>query len=131
MSAAFPPTAYVAAVRAALDALPGPGLRFRPADRRLVLDLYRRGVPIEAFRTALLLATLRRLVRDASLPPLAPVRSLNYYLPVVDEMLANPPDPGWVRHLAARMARLKPQLGQKPTSVPSSLVQNSAFPDEL
>ncbi len=36
------------------------------------------------------LASVRRLFRDPSLPPLPLIRSLNYFLPVIKEVSANP-----------------------------------------
>lgn len=123
------PSTYLAALRAALDELPGPPLRFRATDRRLALDLYRRRVSIDVVRAALRLATLRRLVRDPDRPQLSPVRSLYYYLPVVDELLRQPLDPAWGRYLVSRLARLKSQASTGASSL-SAPVQNSAFPRE-
>ena len=101
---ASPSSAYVAAIRATLHELPGGPLRLRPADRRLALDLHRRSVPLDVLRSAIFLATLRRLSRNPGLPSLAPVRSLSYFLPVLDELLAQPLDPAWGDHLARRLA---------------------------
>ena len=123
------PSAYVAALRATLDELPGPPLRFRATDRRLAIDLYSRRVPIEVVRAALYLATLRRLTRDVDRPQLAPVRSLYYYLPVVDELLRQPLDPAWGHYLVSRLARLKSQAATG-ASILSAPVQNSAFSNE-
>jgi hypothetical protein len=39
---------------------------------------------------ALLLASARRLFHDPSLPPLPPIRLLNYFLPVIREISASP-----------------------------------------
>ena len=115
MSASLTPRAYVTAIRAALEDLPEPHGGFRPDDRRFAIELHRRGVPIEIFRAAIRLATLRRLLRDPALPRLAPVRSLRYYLPVLDELLRTPPDPAWLDYLAARVARLGgPRLRDNP-----------------
>ncbi len=49
-------------------------------DRQLARDLCRRGVPLRTVRVALLLATARRTLRSG--PPLPPVRTLHYFLPV-------------------------------------------------
>lgn len=114
MSASLTPRAYVTAIRAALDDLPEPHGGLRPDDRRLAIELHRRGVPIEIFRAAIRLATLRRLLRDPALPRLAPVRSLRYYLPVLAELLRTPPDPTWLDYIAARVARLGPRLRDNP-----------------
>ena len=130
MTAILSGTNYVAAVRATLRDLPEPRPGLRPTDRRLTLDLHRKGVPIEIFRAAIRLATLRRLTRDPDLPPLAPVRSLYYFLPVLDELLRTPPDPAWLTYIDASLARLKPP--SPPTSVrrPSAPVQFSAVSSE-
>jgi hypothetical protein len=86
-------------------------------------------VPIEVLRAALQLATFRRLARDADRPQLAPVRSLYYYLPVVDELLAQPLDPAWSHHLASRLAKLK-SVATHGGSFTSAPVQNPALPSE-
>ena len=38
----------------------------------------------------MLLASLRRLIRPAELPPLPPIRSLAYFQPVIEELLVHP-----------------------------------------
>lgn len=99
---------YLDAVLATYAALPGTPPRPSRQDRRLALDLCRRGVPLRAVRTALLLAAARRTIRSG--PPLPPVRTLHYFLPVIEEVLALTPDPGYVDYLAAK---LKPFASQK------------------
>ena len=49
--------------------------------------LYQRGVPLLAVENALVLAAARQLARPASAPPLGTIRSLAYFLPVIDEAL--------------------------------------------
>jgi hypothetical protein len=49
--------------------------------------LYQRGVPLLAVENALVLAAARLLARPASAPPLGTIRSLAYFLPVIDEAL--------------------------------------------
>lgn len=44
-------------------------------------------VPLLAVENALVLAAARRLLRDPASPPLRTVRSLAYFLPVLDELL--------------------------------------------
>ena len=99
---------YLEAVLATYAALPGTPARPSRQDRRLALDLCRRGVPLRTVRTALLLAAARRTIRSG--PPLPPVRTLHYFLPAIDEVLALPPDPGYVEYLAAK---LKPFASRK------------------
>lgn len=124
---------YLDAVLGTYSSLPGTPARPSRQDRRLARDLCRRGVPLRAVRTALLLAAARRSIRSG--PPLPPVRTLHYFLPVVEEVLELPPDPGYVQYLAAK---LQPLVAEKDrlcaaratSSRPRRQTrQNSALPD--
>ena len=92
---------YIETVLATYSSLPGTPSRPSRQDRRLARDLCRRGVPLRTVRTALLLAAARRTLRSG--PPLAPVRTLHYFLPAIDEVLDQPPDPRYVDYLAAKL----------------------------
>lgn len=72
-------------------------------DIRLAHDLYRRKTPAEIVEAALLLATVRRLYRDPSLPKLAPIRSLRYFLPVIEEIIAGPPPGDYLSYLRYKL----------------------------
>jgi hypothetical protein len=99
---------YIDAVLTTYTSLPGTPARPSRQDRRLARDLCHRGIPLRTVRTALLLAAARRTLRSG--PPLAPVRTLHYFLPAIEEVLELPPDPGYVDYLAAQ---LKPFASQK------------------
>jgi hypothetical protein len=99
---------YLQAVLADYSALPGTPSRPSRQDRRLARDLCRRGVPLRTVRAALLLAAARRTLRSG--PPLPPVRTLNYFIPAIEEVLEQPPLPGYLEYLAAK---LKPFASQK------------------
>ena len=99
---------YLDAVLGTYSSLPGTPYQPGRRDRQLARDLCRRGVPLRTVRTALLLATARRTLRSG--PPLAPVRTLHYFLPAIQEVLDLPPDPAYVEYLAAK---LKPFASQK------------------
>ncbi len=71
----------------------------RPADRRLAVHLFHRGVPLSMVKAAFSLAAARRVYRHPEAPPLAPIRSLHYFLPVIDEIRSAPIDPGYIRFL--------------------------------
>ena len=78
-------------IRRALDAyrrMPGATGAVRRHDRLLAANLYDRGVPLCAVENALVLAAARRTVRSPDSPPLQPIRSLYYVLPVIDEVLS-------------------------------------------
>jgi hypothetical protein len=82
-------------------------------DIRLAHDLYRRKTPAEIVEAALLLATVRRLYRDPSLPKLAPIRSLRYFLPVIEEIIASPPPGDYLSYLRYK---LNAYAGKNPLS---------------
>ena len=94
---------YLGAVLDLYARLPGTRLRPTRQDRRLATSLYERGVPFSAVRTALLLAVARRTLRPKDAPPLPPIGSLHYFVPVLDEVLATPPEPGYVNYLATKI----------------------------
>ncbi len=101
---------YVDRLLALYRHTPGTCGHVRRTDRRLAATLRARGVPLETVQTALLLASARRAFRPASAPPLAPIATLHYFLPVLDEILASPPDPDYLDQLRRRMAPLAPVL---------------------
>jgi hypothetical protein len=85
-----PPSSREEYVRLVLDAYrttPGTCGHLRRPDRLLAIELYRRGVPLEKIENALVLAAVRRMIRPADAPPLASVRSLAYFKPVIEEVL--------------------------------------------
>jgi hypothetical protein len=55
-----------------------------------------RGIPIEVIHEALLLAVARRAFRSEHAAPLAPMTTLHYIRPVIDELIAEPPEPDYV-----------------------------------
>ena len=77
-------------IRKVLDAYrrtPGTTRVVRRNDRLLAAVLYDRGVPVTTVENALVLAASRRIFRSPDAPPLQPIRSLYYLLPVIDEVL--------------------------------------------
>jgi hypothetical protein len=96
-------------VRELLDAYrvtPGASGQVRRADRLLADQLYERGVPLLLAQNALILGAARRLSRPANAPPLTPIRSLAYFVPVIDELLAADPDPHYFLYLRHKLQLL-------------------------
>ena len=91
--------AYVQKVLKLYQRLPGTPARPRRADRQLAAKLHRRGVRLDIVETALRLATARRHARPADADPLPPIRSLHYFLPVIDELPSGPPPEGYLDYL--------------------------------
>jgi hypothetical protein len=66
------------------------------------LALHARGVPFGTVQNAFVLATARRAFRsDAN--RLDPVRALRYFLPVVQEIVQEPPLPEYLDYLRLRL----------------------------
>ena len=99
--------AYVRAVHLLYLQIPNTSGRFSRSDRQLAQVLHHRGIPIDVIRSALLLATARRVCRNPACPPLPPVRSLHYFLPVLDEILLQPLPNGHLQYLEFKIAQRK------------------------
>jgi len=100
---------YVRRLLNAYCATPGTCGAVRRSDRLLAVQLYERGVPAEAVENAMVLAASRRLVRPANAPPLATVRSLAYFLPVLEEVLQLNASPDYFRYLRSKLQRITAQ----------------------
>jgi hypothetical protein len=85
---------------------PGTLGHVRREDRRLALLLHDRGIPLRTIEEAFLLATLRRSFRAPDDPPLYPIRSLRYFVPVIEELLATPLPPGYADYLQRKLRAL-------------------------
>ena len=97
--------AYVAAVVMAYVELPETPLSANIQDHRQARRLHDRGIPLRIVESALLLGSLRRLIRPADLPPLPPIRSLAYFQPVIDELLVHPMPDNYLEYLRIKLNR--------------------------
>ena len=95
--------AYVAAVLMLYLDLPDTPLRPSPQDQSLALKLHEQGVPLSLAEAALLLASLRRLIRPADSPPLPPIRSLTYFQPVITELQQQTLPDGYLDYLRLKL----------------------------
>jgi hypothetical protein len=96
---------YVHQVLEAYRQTPGTtGCVHRP-DRLLAAQLHQRGVPLSVVENALVLAAARRLLRPVPAPPLATVRSLAYFLPVIQEVLELKVSADYFQYLRHRLQR--------------------------
>ena len=82
--------------------------RPRAHDRQLARRLFARGVDLETISVAILLGAARRQSRDPSATPLPRVRSLAYFLPILDELPATIPTDGYLQYLLATLRRTTP-----------------------
>jgi hypothetical protein len=98
---------YARAVLSAYLALPGTPARTSPFDRCLARSLRDRAVPLDTVTVAFSLAIARRYARPKTAVPLGAIRSLAYFLPVIDELLASPIHPRYADYIC-RKARSLP-----------------------
>jgi hypothetical protein len=96
---------YVHQVLEAYRQTPGTMGTVRRADRMLAAQLYWRGLSMKVIENALVLAATRRLIRPADAPPLGTIRSLAYFLPVIEEVLHLRVSPDYFDYLRHKLAR--------------------------
>ena len=94
---------YVRRVLDAYRSTPGTAGTIRRPDRMLAEQLYRRGVSPQVVENALVLAATRRLMRPADAGPRGTVRSLAYFVPVIEEVLELRVSPDYFRYLRHRL----------------------------
>lgn len=99
---------YVQRVLTAYRSTPGTTGTIRRPDRLLAAQLYVRGVPLITIENALVLAAARRLMRPIESPPLNPIRSLAYFLPVIEEVSSQRVSPDYFRYLRQKIERHTP-----------------------
>ena len=104
--------AYVQALLDAYLKLPDTPTRSRPPDRRLAGQFHDCNIPLPTVKDALLLASARRLLRSQDAHPLASVRSLYYFVPVIEELLETPLPKGYSRYLQRKIAAFSTDCGQ-------------------
>ena len=106
---------YIERVLRAYRQTPGTTGTIRRPDRLLAAQLYARGVPLNTVENALVLATSRRL-RRADASPLGTIRSLAYFLPVINEVLKLAVSPDYFRHLRRQIAGFHADASNPPTN---------------
>jgi hypothetical protein len=116
------PALYVSTVLTLYVDLPDTPLRASAQDQWLARRLYEQSVPLTVIESALLLASLRRLVRPADLPPLPPIRSLAYFQPVITEVQQQPLPAGYLDYLRLKLHTLGKVLPAE--------VQKDTFPGD-
>ncbi len=99
---------YIRQVLEAYRKTPGTTGTIRRPDRMLAAQLHQRGVPVTAVENALVLAATRRLIRPGDAPPLGTIRSLAYFLPVIEEVLSLRVSPDYFRYLRHKLEHHTP-----------------------
>ena len=114
-------TPYVSKILTLYLQLPETPLHTTLYDQKRAAEFQLRGVPLDLIEAAFLLGSLRRLLRPSGALPLSPIRSLAYFQPVIDELLASPLSDSYVGYLRSKM---KPFSGKKITE---STIRASAY----
>jgi hypothetical protein len=99
---------YVRRVLEAYRKTPGTTGTMRRPDRVLAAQLFQRGISLSVVENAFVLAAIRRLIRRADAPPLGTVRSLAYFLPVIEEVLELRVNPEYFQYLRQKLQRIAP-----------------------
>ena len=115
-------TSYLAAVMTLYLQLPETPVRASLTDQTVARRLDKDGVPLETVEAALLLGSLRRLLRAKDAPPLSPIRSLAYFLPVIEELTENPTAGNYLDYL-------RQKLQQAAKARPTTVQENTFFHD--
>jgi len=97
---------YIRRVLEAYRKTPGTMGSARRADRMLAAQLYQRGVSASVVENAFALAAARRLVRPVDAAPLGTIRSLAYFLPVIEEVLNMRVSPEYFQYVSRKLARI-------------------------
>jgi hypothetical protein len=99
---------YLRQVLEAYRKTPGTTGTVRGADRLLATQLYQRGLSLKVIENALVLAATRRLIRPPDAPPLGTIRSLAYFLPIIEEVLELRVSPDYIDYLRHKLTRAAP-----------------------
>lgn len=95
---------YVGSVLGIYGALPDTPKRARRDDRYLAMQWQRQGVLLFQVEGAMLLATARRVFREEQAERLSPIRSLRYFVPVLEEMRQSGAGEGYVKYLREKLS---------------------------
>jgi hypothetical protein len=60
-------------------------------------------IKLEEIEAATILASARRMLRSADAPILGPIRSLHYFLPVIDEVRSLPVSSDYIQYLRGKL----------------------------
>lgn len=108
---------YVKAVLDTYVSLPDTPIRTRRDDRYLAITWYRQGIMLFQAIAAMMLATERRTFREADALPLEPIRSLRYFVAIVEEIQHLGIDESYLRYLQQKLSSV---LGTNASGEPTA-----------
>jgi hypothetical protein len=101
---------YVQTVLDLYRHVPGAKGHLLRCDRQLAAQFHDRGVSLDLIRSAMILAVARRTFRSQNGSPLAPIATLHYFRPVLDEISDEPLVLGYVEYLLQMLASVEPDF---------------------
>jgi hypothetical protein len=105
---------YVRKLLEAYRTTPGTTGHIRRPDRVLAAALQQRGVSLQVVENALVLAASRRLMHSPEAPPLGTIRSLAYFVLVIEEVLEGVVGQDYYNYLRYRLKPHFPNMGKTP-----------------
>ncbi len=108
---------YVRRVLEAYHTTPGTTGHIRRPDRALAAALQQRGVPLQVVENALVLTVSRRLMHSPEAPPLGTIRSLAYFVPVIEEVLEGVVGQDYYNYLRYRLRPHFSNMGKTPAGL--------------
>jgi hypothetical protein len=115
---------YVEAVLGTYVSLPDTPIRTRRDDRYLAITWYRQGIMLFQAIAAMMLATERRRFREPDALPLEPIRSLRYFVPIVEEIQHLGIDESYLRYLQQRLGSV---LGTNASGEPTTASEAHSY----
>ena len=97
---------YIRRVLEGYRKTPGTMGTVRRPDRALAAQLYQRGVSVGVIENAFVLAAARRLTRPADAAPLGTIRSLAYFLPVIEEVIGMRVNSDYFQYVRRKLERI-------------------------
>ena len=97
---------------------------FTPSDARLAAAWHARGIAIETVRRAWLLGCTRKSFSLIDRPSAAPIRSLRYFAPLLEEVLAEDFPPDYWAHLQINLGCCEAHWRRNPGTAPGSARSN-------
>lgn len=95
---------YVGVVLDTYVSLPDTPNRTRRDDRYLATTWYRQGITLFQVKAAMLMATVRRTFREPNAWSLEPIRSLRYFVPLIEEIQRSDIDESYLRYLQQKLS---------------------------
>jgi hypothetical protein len=106
-------TQYLERIRQLLTGHCCMAIAFTPADRKLALEFYQKGVPLENVRRAILLGCTRKCTTLRSTQVAEPITSLQYFRAIVEEVGQLQVSADYWRYLELNLNRMEAELTEK------------------